>query len=85
MNNRLRIAVFQRDGYPCVYCGATAADDRLQADHFIPRALGGRDRLDNLVTACFACNNGKSKTLGQVPYGMAPHLSPGVCIHGCAR
>jgi 5-methylcytosine-specific restriction endonuclease McrA len=29
------------------------------ADHVVPRRLGGRTDLDNLVTACQACNYGK--------------------------
>lgn len=40
-------------GGPCHYCG----DSRwIQNDHFIPRARGGRDDMDNIVPACRPCN-----------------------------
>jgi 5-methylcytosine-specific restriction endonuclease McrA len=32
---------------------------KLVADHVIPHKLGGKTNLDNLVTACPACNYGK--------------------------
>lgn len=82
MKKSLRIAVLSRDGYQCVYCGATAAETRLHADHFIPRALGGWDAEDNLVTSCFDCNIGKSDQLHKVPHTLVPILSPGRCSFG---
>jgi hypothetical protein len=33
---------------------------RATADHVVPHNRGGRTNLDNLVTACWACNYGKS-------------------------
>jgi hypothetical protein len=63
MRPGLRFKVLSRDNYTCRYCGAKAPDVKLHVDHVIPKALGGRDRLDNLVTACEACNLGKQKLL----------------------
>ena len=61
LSRKLRFWVLQRDGHRCVYCGATVVDGvRLEVDHVIPRALGGTDDRDNLVTACRPCNAGKS-------------------------
>lgn len=57
---RLRFEIFRRDNYTCRYCGAKAPDVRLQVDHVIPEALGGPDDPSNLVTACEACNGGKT-------------------------
>jgi hypothetical protein len=54
---RLRQAVFERDNFTCVYCGATEAV--LHADHVHPRSRGGRDEMENLVTACASCNLSK--------------------------
>ena len=54
----LRFKVLKRDGFRCVYCGGTP--DRgyeLHVDHVIP---GGPATEDNLVTACWECNLGKS-------------------------
>lgn len=58
--NGLRFRVFERDGFRCRYCGRAAADGAvLQADHVYPASRGGRATMENLVTACFECNNGK--------------------------
>ena len=51
--------VFKRDGYTCVYCGSE--DKRkLTIDHVIPQSRGGKDTWENLVTACFKCNQEKN-------------------------
>ena len=57
---RTRYMVFERDGYTCQYCGAKAPDAELHVDHIVPVSKGGGNSLDNLVTACAACNLGKS-------------------------
>lgn len=68
MRPSVRFDVFKRDQFACVYCGRTPPDVTLEADHLIPRAEGGTDDLDNLVTACWDCNRGK----GAVPLSTAP-------------
>lgn len=40
----------------CAYCGAA---ERLEWEHVIPLAAGGRDTIDNLVRACRSCNAAK--------------------------
>ncbi|MEE9118190.1 MAG: HNH endonuclease signature motif containing protein [Calditrichia bacterium] len=57
---RLRFEIFKRDGFRCVYCGATPTQSVLHADHVIPVAEGGPTTADNLITACQDCNLGKS-------------------------
>jgi hypothetical protein len=52
-----RQAVYERDGYACVYCGSTK---RLCLDHSVPVVQGGDSDIANLVTACKACNAGKA-------------------------
>ena len=59
---RLRFEILRRDGHTCRYCGAAAPDVKLTVDHVIPVVLGGSDDPTNLVTACVACNGGKSAT-----------------------
>jgi len=55
-----RYAIYQRDGFACVYCGASARDGNgLSIDHVRPRTLGGSDEATNLVTACLECNAAK--------------------------
>lgn len=57
---RVRFQVLHRDGFRCVYCGATPQESELQVDHVVPIAKGGTDDLSNLATACVLCNRGKS-------------------------
>ena len=54
----LRQAVFERDGWVCVYCGKRTGT--LTCDHVFPVSQGGSSTLDNLVTACLACNTAKA-------------------------
>lgn len=49
--------ILRRDGHRCQYCART--DVALTVDHVIPRARGGEDSWENLVTACVRCNNKK--------------------------
>lgn len=67
-----RQAIFRRDAQTCQYCGSKA---NLTLDHVEPRARGGKDTWENLVTACVTCNNRKGDrrleecnlTLAKVP------------------
>ena len=56
----LRWKVLNRDLFTCQYCGQTAPNVVLQVDHIVARANGGTDELNNLKTACVACNIGKN-------------------------
>lgn len=51
--------LFQRDQHLCLYCGETHAAHDLTRDHVHPLAQGGRDRWENVVTACRRCNHHK--------------------------
>ncbi|GAC1687385.1 MAG: hypothetical protein NVS9B3_05930 [Gemmatimonadaceae bacterium] len=51
-----REAVFERDGYRCVYCGTVFPAEELTVDHVQPRLRGGDNSAGNLVTACGGCN-----------------------------
>lgn len=53
-----RDVVYERDGYRCVYCGERERE-QLVLDHAVPLARGGGDSIENLVTACVACNSSK--------------------------
>ena len=57
---RTRFKVLNRDGYKCQYCGQTSDNTVLEIDHIIPRAEGGTNSIDNLITSCRICNLGKS-------------------------
>lgn len=60
-----------RDRYICQYCNRHKKNLRegetLTRDHVLPRAKGGRDIWENVVTACSTCNNKKAdKTLAEM-------------------
>lgn len=56
-------ALFRRDGHICLYCGQHFHAAQLTRDHVLPISRGGKDSWENVVTACFRCNNQKgSKT-----------------------
>ncbi len=64
---KLRQQVLDRDGHVCQYCGS---EENLHIDHIIPKRLVGEqgDTLENLITACRACNlskGGKMAELGE--------------------
>ncbi len=66
-----RFRVLRRDGFRCVYCGASAREARLVVDHVIPVARGGRDTMETLATACDPCNLGKGTLRRRVSAGSA--------------
>ena len=76
-----RRALFARDGFACVYCGATG---RLTIDHVVPRSRGGGSSWENVVTSCATCNSRKGNRLpaeAQMFPGRAPRPpSPNVFI-----
>jgi hypothetical protein len=63
LSKKLRFDVFKRDCFACQYCGATPPAVVLEIDHMHPVSKGGKDTIDNLLTACFDCNRGKSDGL----------------------
>lgn len=63
-----RLKIYNRDGFRCVYCRRTVFVNIPQGhwrqatiDHFISLYLGGKDEINNYVTACFRCNLKKGK------------------------
>lgn len=54
ISNDRRRAVYRRDGWRCALCD----DSRhLQIHHAIPRAQGGSDFMENLITLCPKCHS----------------------------
>lgn len=60
ISKKNRFEVFKRDGFTCQYCSAKPPKIPLEVDHIIPVCKGGKNNIDNLITACFDCNRGKS-------------------------
>lgn len=59
ISKKIRFEVFKRDGFKCAYCGKEPPAVMLEVDHIDPKSKGGKDDLNNLLTACFDCNRGK--------------------------
>jgi len=71
ITKKIRFEVFKRDGFKCAYCGKSPPQITLEVDHIDPRSKGGKDDINNLLTACFDCNRGKRNI---------PHFC-GICWH----
>lgn len=54
-----RWAIYHRDGFCCVVCGASAEDSVLTLDHVHPVERGGSNGPENLITMCLSCNCAK--------------------------
>ena len=55
----LRLAVYLRDDFRCLYCLADLrdADPRdITLDHLTPHSKGGSNEAGNLICACRSCN-----------------------------
>ncbi len=55
-----RVNIFTRDGYCCQYCAKAFKPAELTFDHILPISRGGRKTWENIVAACWRCNNRKS-------------------------
>jgi 5-methylcytosine-specific restriction endonuclease McrA len=58
-----RKGLLLRDGNRCQYCGHVLPPRELTLDHVRPKSRGGASTWENLVAACFPCNNRKSDSL----------------------
>jgi DNA-directed RNA polymerase subunit RPC12/RpoP len=68
LSKKLRFEIFKRDSFTCQYCGATPPTVVLHVDHITPVADGGENDMDNLITACEGCNQGKgARSLNDIP------------------
>lgn len=59
LSAKRRFDIFKRDGFTCLYCGATPPGVLLHIDHIVAVANGGTSDDENLATACQRCNLGK--------------------------
>jgi 5-methylcytosine-specific restriction endonuclease McrA len=71
ISNGKRFNIFNRDNFRCTYCGRSSSEDgvKLEVDHIIPVAKGGKNTEENLTTACYECNRGKNTKLLNTPLG----------------
>lgn len=55
--NRLKEYIIQRDHFRCQGCFKRKVPKGFTVHHINPRANGGNDDLDNLITLCFECHD----------------------------
>lgn len=56
ISNKLRLRIYERDGFKCVYCRSRKD---LSLDHVRAESQGGSTDDGNLVTCCRSCNSKK--------------------------
>jgi HNH endonuclease len=76
-----RRKILVRAKWRCEYCGAPEpfVPDPFTVEHIIPSSKGGKTRLNNLASACQACNGRKyNKVAGVDPLTqeLAPLFNP---------
>lgn len=75
LSKKIRFEVFKRDGFRCAYCGQSPPAVILEVDHIEPRSRGGKDDINNFITACFDCNRGKKDIpLEKIPLKLSDNL-----------
>lgn len=57
ITERVRIAVWRRDGGKCAHCGSR---EKLEYDHIVPISKGGSNTERNIELLCERCNRQKS-------------------------
>ena len=72
LSKKTRFEVFKRDAFTCQYCGSHPPTVILHVDHIIAVIEGGKNDMDNLITACEACNQGKGRrALSAIPVALS--------------
>ncbi len=56
-----RKGIILRDANTCQYCATKLQARELTLDHVIPKSRGGQSTWENLVAACYGCNNRKAQ------------------------
>jgi 5-methylcytosine-specific restriction endonuclease McrA len=67
LTKSIKLEVFKKNNYKCVFCGIGKEETSLEIDHIIPHSKGGSDELDNLQTICKSCNLSKSNRIINTP------------------
>lgn len=73
----LRMAVFQRDNYKCLFCGRGIKEHAKLHVHHLGYLKGDHsNRMGNLATACEKCHTPKNHKPGGILYDKKPTLKP---------
>ena len=75
ITKKLRFEIFKRDGFQCAYCGQSPPLVTLEVDHIDPVSKGGKNDINNYITACFDCNRGKKDIpLDKIPSQLSENI-----------
>ncbi|MEW5760156.1 MAG: HNH endonuclease [Candidatus Thermoplasmatota archaeon] len=55
--DEIRIHILERDRYICQHCKREYPPPFLHVHHITPRAVGGKDTPENLITLCWDCHS----------------------------
>lgn len=58
-----RKIIYNKSSGRCELCGQRLLFEEMTLDHIMPLSMGGEDSMENLQTACYACNQFKSNIL----------------------
>ena len=60
---KIRLAILERDKWKCCECSKDVSGRNAHVHHKLPRALGGQDIDENLISLCSACHATKHAKL----------------------
>ena len=55
-----RLKIFDKTRGRCYYCGDKMPYKKMTIDHVEPKYKGGTEKFENLVPACWGCNQDKA-------------------------
>lgn len=58
-----RKIIYNKTNGRCALCGQRLLLENMTLDHIVPLSVGGKDNMENLQAACFACNQFKRNIL----------------------
>ncbi|MEH2148602.1 HNH endonuclease [Nostoc sp.] len=61
--DRKRPHLIAKYGMKCFWCGYELTPETLTIDHYIPRSIGGSNKIKNLRLACYGCNNKRGNAM----------------------
>jgi 5-methylcytosine-specific restriction endonuclease McrA len=80
-----RKGIMLRDQFTCQFCGKKLPVGDLTLDHVLPRSRGGYSTWENLVAACYPCNNSKGDRTPQEAGMELLHQPRQITIHAKHR
>ena len=78
-SHRKLLAIVERDGLDCIYCGTVIPLEDATREHFVALSRGGPDTPENTVIACKDCNMavGSMTVKQKIEYALSKRLKSG--------